>query len=219
MNKKIISDTGPLISLSECCLLWLIPEIKPEIFIPPKVKEELVDKPLKTKKFELKAIRLSKFVEEMIEVVGEEEVKKEARRLSNMANSLFSHKGKNLSIVHGGEAEMVALLKEMDAHAVMLDERTTRLLIEDLNMLQKYLEEKHKFQIDMDEDKAKKIMEEFKNVSVIRSSEIVAYAYEQGLLDRYGEPEKVLEAALYGVRFAGCSISSEEIKEYLSFMK
>ena len=49
-------------------------------------------------------------------------------------------------------------------------------------------------------------------INVIRSAEVVANAYEKDLLPWKGK--QVLEAALYAVKYSGCSITREEIEEY-----
>ena len=61
--EKIICDASSLISLSENCLLGILPKLGAEFVIPMGVKKELVDKPLKVDEFQLKALRLRKAIE------------------------------------------------------------------------------------------------------------------------------------------------------------
>ena len=51
----------------------------------------------------------------------------------------------------------------------------------------------------------------FRNFKFLRSAELVYVAYKKGLIDlKNGD---VLDALLYAVKFKGCAISGEEIKE------
>jgi hypothetical protein len=58
------------------------------------------------------------------------------------------------------------------------------------------------------------------NLKVLRSSELVMLAYENGYFKSFQKIHaQALEAALYKIKFAGCSITFEEITEYLATVK
>jgi hypothetical protein len=58
------------------------------------------------------------------------------------------------------------------------------------------------------------------SLKALRSSEMVMLAYEQGYFKNFSKLQaQALEAALYKVKYAGCSITFEEISDYLSAVK
>jgi hypothetical protein len=69
----------------------------------------------------------------------------------------------------------------------------------------------------------KKALSEFasftKGMNAIRSSELVMIAFENGYFDHFKElKNEALAAALYKVRFSGCSLRFDEIKEYMKMI-
>ena len=56
--------------------------------------------------------------------------------------------------------------------------------------------------------------------STCGSTELVALAAEKGyLVDEIGTGKKALEAALYAVKYMGCSVSAQEIEGFLGAKK
>ena len=71
--KTLFFDTGPLISITMNHILWILKPLKKHFngnfFITEAVKKELVDKPLKTKRFKLEAIQsLQQINKQIIEI-------------------------------------------------------------------------------------------------------------------------------------------------------
>ena len=69
-----------------------------------------------------------------------------------------------------------------------------------------------------------KFRELVKNIRIIRSVEIVAVAYELGLLNKYlpnmPNPRKtLLDSVLWGVKLNGCAVSKEEIDDIIKSEK
>ena len=149
--KTLIIDTGPIISLALTNLLWLLPELKKKFngrfLIPHTVKKELVDIPLRGKKFKLEAIQLMQLIEnKVLEVVDDDKVCKKAKELVEEANKIFKGFHHNINIIDAGEMEAVAMAALYNADGVVIDERITRTLIEHPLGLQKHMERKHFFQ-------------------------------------------------------------------------
>ena len=71
--KSIVFDTGSIISLVTTNLLWTLKRLKKrykgDFLIPGSVKSELIDRPLKSKKFRLEGIVIQDFLfEEVIKL-------------------------------------------------------------------------------------------------------------------------------------------------------
>jgi len=218
MKKKIICDSGPLISLANNCAINLLQKFNNEFLIPEGVKKEIVTNPMGTKRFELKAIILNQAIESgEIKVIKQtEKMKKEAQEVIRLSNNLLRVHGKKIKIVHEGEADAIGSLIVMNEKNFLIDERTTRHLIEDPEKVREYMQSKTKYKIQLNENILEELQKKLKGIQVIRSAELIANAYEKGILPWKGT--KSLEAALYAVKFAGCSITKEEIKEYVKML-
>ncbi len=216
--KKIICDSGPLISLSNNCAIDLLRKFKNEFVIPEGVKREIVNNPMNTRRFELKAIILQEAIQKgEIKVVNQtRQMQQEAREVINLANNLLKIKEKPIKILHEGEADAIGLMIAWNEKNFLIDERTTRHLIEDPEKVRDYMQSKTKYKVKMNETVLEQLRKKLKGIKVIRSAEIVANAYEKGILP-WKNP-KALEAALYAVKYAGCSITKEEIKEYVKML-
>ena len=214
---KIVCDASSLISMSDNCLLWLLPGFKAEFIVPGEVKRELVDKPLKEARFQFKALRLSRAIEsgDITVVHG---VAKQAKKIASLANSLFKYGSHNVNILHGGEAQSIALMQEQGIQTLLVDERTTRLLVEDRKSLKKYIERRTGFNLKLNHKIEREIEKELEGISVIRSSELLAWAYENGLMTKFGKGRSVLHASLYGLKYSGCAISNNEIEDYMRLL-
>ena len=95
-----------------------------------------------------------------------------------------------------------------------MDERTTRTIMEAPMETKKHLEQEFRIKLNVNT----KLLNEFQsltqNVRVIRSSEIVALAYEAKYFKKFKDLEqKAYESALYAIKFNGCAVGFDEIKE------
>lgn len=216
--KSIIFDAGPLINLSINNLLHLLrklkKEFKGEFLITKEVKKEIIDHPLTIKRFELNALQLKRLLDEKIikhADINQEQIKvlREKRNyITNLANSTFKAKGKNIHLIDKGESAALALsfiLKE--PNVIAIDERTTRMLCENPENLRKILQKKLRTQVKAN----KKNYEFFKQFKIIRSTELIYIAYKKKLFDL--KDPRALEAMLYGLKYKGCSISEQEVEE------
>ena len=101
----------------------------------------------------------------------------------------------------------------------MIDERTTRLLLENPRKLAALLTRKLRTEVAYNGATYREFQNEVGKLSVLRSVDLVTIAYELGLLNRYlFKPElkkTLLEGVLWGAKLNGCSVSREEIDDII----
>ena len=223
MNEKIlIFDASSIISLAMNGLLFELKELKKifkgKFIIPEEVKWEAIERPLKTKKFELEALQVNQlFEEKVLELpdsigISKKEISEGTTKILEKANNIFSEqKKKNIHIIDLGETACIVLskiLKEKNIeNIIVVDERTTRLLSEKPENLRKLLQKKLHSKIEIDKEKLKY----FSGLKIIRSAELMWLANEKNLVKI--KNKRILDAMLYGVKFKGCAISHDEIEE------
>jgi len=220
--KSIVWDTSPLISLALNNLLWTIPLLKKrfkgEFYITGVVREESIDKPLDSKKFKFEALQLLKLLnEKQFILVDNEKIPALTDELLDTANNIYSAKNHPMQIVHRGEMEALAASLILGSDAFVVDERTTRKLLEEPMELKAILEEKLHTKVDANPVKLNSFKKLTKGIKVLRSFELMIIAYELGILDVYkpdlDQPDRVLlDAVLWGLKLDGCAVSEVEIE-------
>ncbi|NPA77123.1 MAG: hypothetical protein GXN93_05225 [Candidatus Diapherotrites archaeon] len=212
---RVALDTGPLISLSSTCLLWLLDKLPMDFYVPPAVVDESYRAPMHTKQYRFSAMRIHQYIVEGR--LRREDLGKQGEALveefTRIANSAYVAHHRPLRIIHRGEAEAIILAKIMD-NVLLVDERTIRLLLEDPEELKYLLERRTGAHIRHNRDMTERLQEIAGDVLMLRSADIVAYAYEEGILGP--KNKEYIEAALYALKYAGCAISEQEIQEYVS---
>src|SRR3989338_10278238 len=143
MTKALFFDAGPVITLVISRLSWILPLLKKkfggEFYITPAVYYELVERPLLVKRFKFEALQVLKMIKDETLVIYEDVPQKKVDQLISLANNTFSIKGKSLDIIQEGEMESLASALESNASAVVMDERTLRLFIENKDAMQHLL--------------------------------------------------------------------------------
>lgn len=225
-ENSLVFDAGPIISLTTNNLLGVLDKLKDDFkgqfYIPQVVKEELIDHPLNTKKYKFEALQVNhKIKKGTLTVVDTPQIRALAEELKNMLNNAFKVRGSWLQIVHYGEMEALAVAIILNAGAVVIDERTTRIMIEDPDGFSRMLESKMRAKVQINEQNLKKFKDWVKGIKIIRSVELVTVAYEKGHFDKYlldGPDAKrvLIESLLWGVKLHGCSVTREEISEIVS---
>jgi hypothetical protein len=228
--KCIVFDSGPVISFALNNLLWLFPELKQhysgEFVIPPQVKEEIVDRPLEIRRFKFEAFQVMELFENgVFSAIDAKGLTELSGRIFGLANRIFWAKGSPIRILHMGESQVLAIGKLLKADASVIDERTTRLLIENPKALLSILASKLHTKVKCD----RKALREFNNmvgeIRIIRSVELVTVGYELGLLDRYFSDSAkipksaVLEASLWALKLKGATVSQMEIEKIVKIAK
>lgn len=224
LKKFLVFDSGPLINFSMNGLLHILENLKKEFngefLITKEVKEEIINVPLNIKKFELEALRLQDLFNRRIikhADITEQEVE-ELRMIRNnlmeTANNMFKSSKKPIHLIDKGEAAAFALSLIMKKKTnqeipLVIDERTARMICENPENLKKLMEKKLHTPIQADRNSYRK----FADFKIIRSVELGYIAYKRGLIEI--KDKKILEALVYGLKFKGCSVSEEEIKELI----
>jgi len=221
--KQLVLDSSSIISLSDSCLFSILKglhqELGLEFFVPKAVLDETVLRPMTIKRFELSAVRVKKGIEEGWLKVHEisDKSKNLVKEIISTFNNLFFVKGLPLEVVQLGEIEALALIKELNIKIFVVDERTVRLLLEKPESMKKLLELRHKSKIELHKENLFKLKRMFSDLTIIRSTELVALASKYGVIaNELTKDKQSLEAALYSVKFNGCSVSEPEIIDYLN---
>ena len=222
MTKAIFFDTGPIITLVMARLDWILPLLKEKFggkfYITPAVKRELVERPMKIKRFEFEALQVLKLIREGVLEVYSDVPTEKIRKLKVFANGAFKIGNKIMDVVQEGELEAVFAALEIGAEAVVIDERTLRLLIEESSAMEKLLEMRFKRDVKVDPIKIKQFSQQFKSLKIIRSIELVGVAYKLNLLNSYvpklrDGKKTLVDAVLWATKYGGCAVTNHEIEE------
>jgi hypothetical protein len=155
-KKVLIFDAGALINLSMNGLLYILPALKAKFkgkfIITHSVKEEVIDRPMKVQRFELGALRIQKLLEdkvlEMAETldISHAQIEGETIKLVEKINHFIQANDRWIKIVSPGEISCLALSNELEKKGfgsiIAIDERTTRLLSEKPENLEKLMSRK-----------------------------------------------------------------------------
>jgi hypothetical protein len=218
-QKTLIFDSGTLINLSMNGLLYIIPELKKissvRFAITEQVKYEVVDRPIGVPRFELGALRIQDLITDgVLEMpkdfqVSNEEIKSLTEKYMKIANHSVQARHKFVKIVSDAEISCLALssilTKQKVQNIIAVDERTTRLLAEKPENLQKLMSKKLHYNVSLD----LKDFQNFKGFKFIRSTELAYVAHKLGILNVKGP--RALEAALFATKYKGSSVSFDEI--------
>lgn len=215
--KYLIFDSGPIINFAMNGILPVLERLKKEFkgdfIITKEVKREIIDRPLTIKRFELEALQINRLFKKGVIKHADiskkqvDELRKIRNRLMQIANTTFKTKKKDLHLIDKGESAALALSQILGHAPLVIDERTTRMLCENPENLRKLLEKKLHTSVRAN----KKNYNFFKDFEIIRSTELAYIAHKKKLFDI--QDFRVLEAAMYGLKFKGCSVSEAEIRQ------
>lgn len=218
--KYLIFDSGPIISLTLAGHLNLIEKLKSnfngEFILTPQVKREVIERPMKIKKYSLEAIKVNDLLDRGIlklssKFVPDNSLEKETKNVLQIANGILrsSQSNEKIKIIHEGEASCLAFSRLCGSkNVIVVDERTTRLLTEAPINLKSLMEKKLHIALNLDISLSNKLGQ----FRFIRSPEILFISYKKGLI-HLKKNKKVLDALLYSLKFKGAAISSAEIEE------
>jgi hypothetical protein len=221
--KSLVFDTSSIISLATNNLLWVISELKKRyngnFYVSNSVKKEIIDNPLKSKKYKFEALTIMELIKNNDIEIYNIDLNAKKEKLLNLANHIYRAKNEYLNIVHDADMESLALANAINADAYVVDERTTRLLIENPKKLNELFNKKLHTDVDYDVRILRDFQNEIGKINILRSADLMTIVYEKGLLDKYVFSENlrksVLEGVLWGVKLRGCSISIEEIDDII----
>jgi hypothetical protein len=218
--KALILDSGPLINFAMNGLLDLLEELKKKFngkfLITKKVYYEVVERPSEIQRFELGALQIKALVEKKVLEfpssieIDESILERETQELTDIANHYLQAAGSWIKIVSDAEMSCLALSDELTKigieNMIAIDERTTRLLSERPQNLERIMSEKLHQRVLL----VAKDFQMFSKYKFVRSSELVFVAHKKGLAHLQGS--KALEALLFATKYKGSSISFEEIE-------
>jgi len=220
-NQSLICDASSLISLTDSCFVhvfyFLKKRYKGQFIIPTSVEYEAVTHPYQMKMHALHAIRLKRAIKEKIIDVVDIPLAQKTEEIKWIANNIFSANGTPIRLLHSGETEMIALSHELDIPNLLIDERTTRMLVEDPDSLREHLEHEFHTTVNVNEEHLMAFLRMTRDLRFFRSSELLLLAYEKGFFSDYEELEKdAVEASLYKLKYTGCAVGFGEISEYVA---
>ena len=180
------------------------------------MKDEIISNPMHVRKYVFSAVRLRKVLNDgVLRVVSSPSLISDSRKILDEANSLFSSGNKPLQILQEGEAQCLALFSSAKIAGLLVDEKTTRLLVEKPEKLREAMHSEYRQGVGMNETALAGLRKRFANIAVIRSTELLAVAAKNGFFENYKTDENnAFHASLFALRSAGCSISTSELDEY-----
>jgi len=214
--KALIFDSSSIITLALNDLLFILKPLKNafggEFYVTDSVKHELIDRSLQIKRFKLEALMIKKLIDEgTLKIKKDSKIEKETKTILSVANNTFEVDGEGMKVIHEGEASCLSLYNFLptEKKAIVMDERTTRMLCEAPENLHKLIEKKNHRKI-----KANKLNYPFfKRFKILRSSELVYLAYKTGIISLPIKSSEAIDALLYALKYKGCAISHDEINE------
>lgn len=222
MSKIIFFDSGPIISLVMSRLVGILPQLKAkfqgEFYITPAVYRELIGRPLNIKRFEFEALQVLQLVNQGTIKIYSQVPEEKVRELITLANTSFSIQGRNMDIIQEGEMQSVACALQTKAQALVMDERTLCLLMENSAGMVNLLKSRFQNNVIANNQNITKFTKQISSIPVLRSLELVGVAYKMGLLDSYVPQQKdgrkvLLDAVLWAVKTNGCAATQDEIED------
>ena len=106
--KSIAFDSSSIISLSMNDLLWVLKSLKDkfngDFLISDGVREEIVDYPLKTKRFKFEALMVVNLLNnDYLKIYSSDEVNKKTVFIESLVNNLYKAKNEYIKIMQKGK--------------------------------------------------------------------------------------------------------------------
>lgn len=230
-EKSLIFDAGPVITMTMNNLLGTLDPLKKilnaDFIITKGVHEELIEKPLKTRRHKLEAFQVLPYIKDKtLHTIKQEYIQTKTDEYLELINNTYFAFGNPIQIVHQGEMEAIALMKMIGSQTLVVDERTTRYLIESPSKVKKRFEHRLHTRVHVDKAKLAKIKKEFAGLRAIRSIELLTVAFEEGCfddliktLDTKTARKDFFEGMLWGLKLAGCGVGEREIYALLKKVK
>lgn len=221
-EKILIFDSSSIITLALNNLLYLLKNLKRKypvrFIITEDVKQEIIDKPLRIKRYELEALMIQELLKEEV-LESSKSINIDTRKIATktaevirIANKTFRAGNRFMNIISAGEASCFALAKQLQDKGIeavlVIDERTARMLSEKPENLHRLLQKKLHTSIKVERSN----FSFFAGFKIIRSSELCWVAYKHGLVG-IADGKQLVDALLYATKYKGCAISRHEIEE------
>lgn len=205
----------------------LLPKLKEKyggkFYITPAVEKELITRPMSIRRFEFEALQTQKLIRDGVLEIYTKVPQNKVRELIDLANSSFKINDKTLDVIQSGEIESVACALETNADAIVMDERTLRLFIENNKEMNKLLEKRFNQPITVDTKKMDEFSRRLSGVKIIRSIELVSVAYKLGFLNSYIPQQKngkeiLLDSVLWATKYNGAAVTEQEVDEIKKYL-
>jgi len=218
--KRIVFDSSSIISLTNNCFFSFFEHLKDdvnaELLIGKGVYDETVSSALKSKKFRVQAYRINHLVNSGIfTLVKDKNLDNETKTFLGVSNNLLFVNNQGVKIIQYGEAECVAIHKIKPVDLFIVDERTTRYLLEDLNQLKNLIEKRLHTPVRLNPKMQGELDSYFGNVAIGRSTELIKYGFEKNYFPGLSKDKRFLEGLLWSLKLSGCAINTSEIDSYL----
>ena len=206
---------------------WILPELKKKFngkfYITPAVRKELIERPIQIKRFQFEALQVLKMIRDGVLEIYEDIPKKEIMRLNKLANTSFMINNKPMEIIQSGEIQSVICALKTNADAIVMDERTLRLFIENNKEMKSLLERRFKKNVSVNPENMNQFSQELQKVKIIRSIELISTAYKMNLFDHYTPKIKngksiLAESILWAAKYNGCAVTQHEVEEIKNFI-
>jgi len=223
----LIFDTSAIISIATNNLLDVLEQLKKkfkgDFLISDAVKMEILDNPIKSRKYKLEAIMISNLIQNNIfKIYRNINIENKTMNLLNLCNNIFLAGNKPIKILDKAEVEALVLTQLLQG-VYIVDERNIRLMVEDYRKLAILLERKLDTKITINNQNIRLFKSEIKDITIVRSAELMTIAFEKGLFNeyenKYSNKKEILDGILWGLRLRGCAISTEEIEEVIKIEK
>ena len=223
----LIFDTSAIISIATNNLLDVLEQLKKkfkgDFLISDAVKMEILDNPIKSRKYKLEAIMISNLIQNNIfKIYRNINIENKTMNLLNLCNNIFLAGNKPIKILDKAEVEALVLTQLLQG-VYIVDERNIRLMVEDYRKLAILLERKLDTKITINNQNIRLFKSEIKDITIVRSAELMTIAFEKGLFNeyenKYSNKREILDGILWGLRLRGCAISTEEIEEVIKIEK
>ena len=128
-----------------------------------------------------------------------------------------------MDVVQEGELQSIASALKIGAAALVIDERTMRLFIENNKEMRKLLQHRFHSKVEANQDKMNLFSQKLKGIPIIRSIELISVAYKLSLLDKYVPKisrgrEMLIDSVLWAAKINGCAVTPHEIEEMKQYL-
>ncbi len=226
--KQLVVDSSSLISLSTNCLTWIIKKFHQQGYqfvITPTVKNEVITKALRINRFRLGAIRILKLIGDGSIIVKETD-NLLSKKIMQLGNNIYKVKGRSYKIIHQAEMDLVPIALKTEGSLMLIDERITNKLFYDPEGLRQLFERRLHTQVIINQEKLREFKKITSKVALFKSSDLIIIANEKGLLRDYIKEcdsnktmKDFINGVLWGLKYSGCSISTNDINEYMKLIK
>ncbi len=224
-EKAVLCDSSVLISLMDSCFgdMFSLIEKKTGVYfyITPGVKLEIVSHPLsiQMKAYELSALRMKALIDKNVLEEINADTEELTKKLMQIGNNIFYARGKPIHLIDLGETDIIATASLLNIKTLLIDERTTRMLIEAPFQLKAHLEDELRTSVYVNQENFREFQKFVEDMHVIRSVELLGIAYKLGYFESFGkDKKKAIEAALYKAKYSGSAVRFDEIEAYVKLL-